>query len=180
MDALDHVHTERLCLREPSLDDLEVVHRIQADPATNVYNPAGPVRHSAQTQGMIEDWRQARVATGFGYWTVRESCDGPLIGVGGLTGKTIDGVPVLNLYYRFTPEAWGQGYATELAVAALNLASSADPPRPVVAVCREANAPSRRVAERAGLVPAGTTLHNGAPSLVYESPEHPLFSQLRI
>jgi RimJ/RimL family protein N-acetyltransferase len=174
----DHAHTGRLCLCEPGDEDTEAVHRIHADPATNVYNPAGPVQDIARTREMMELWRRGRAETGHGYWAVRESCDGPVLGVGGILPKTVEGIPVFNLYYRFTPGAWGRGYAAEVALAAIDLAAVGQA-RPVLAVCHEDNAPSRRVAERAGMVPAGTVLHNGSPRLVYESPELPSFRALR-
>jgi len=62
-----------------------------------------------------------------------------------------------NLYYRFKPAAWGRGYATEAAAAALRAAEAVAADSPIVARTRPHNEPSRRVAERLGL------LHN--PSL---------------
>ena len=59
---------------------------------------------------------------------------------------------MLNLYYRFTPGAWGQGYATELARTAVTLARKYLPQWPVVARTRAKNIPSIRTAERAGLI----------------------------
>lgn len=57
----------------------------------------------------------------------------------------------MNLYYRFTPSAWGQGYATELARTAVALAQTHFPHWPVIARTRAGNIASMRVAERAGL-----------------------------
>lgn len=174
----EHRHTERLCLREPAAADLDAVHRIHADPATNVYNPAGPVQDLAQTSAMLDDWRQAWTETGYAYWAVRESCDGPVIGIAGILPRTVDGIAVFNLYYRFAPEAWGRGYAAETARAALELAAL-QAARPMIAVCHEDNLASRRVAETVGMVAAGTVLHNGTPRLVYESPKSPSFEARR-
>lgn len=179
MTVLDHVHTERLCLREPAPGDFDAVHRIHADPATNAYNPAGPVSDASQTRAMMETWRRARLETGYGYWVIRASCAGAVLGVGGIQQKIIEGIPAFNLYYRFDPEAWGRGYAVETALAALGRAASARPPRPVIALCREENAPSRRVAERAGMILAGTVPHKDSAHLIYESPGHPSFAALR-
>ncbi|WP_434005000.1 hypothetical protein [Candidatus Dormibacter sp.] len=38
------VQTERLLLRRPVMDDVEAHFVIHGDPATNQYNPNGPVR----------------------------------------------------------------------------------------------------------------------------------------
>ena len=122
--------------------------------------------------------RVGRAEAGHGYWAVRDDCEAAVLGIGGILPKTIEGIPVFNLYYRFAPEAWGRGYAAETAIAAIDLAAEQQS-RPVVAICREANVPSRRVAERVGMTLAGTVLHSGSPCLVYESPKLPSFSALR-
>ncbi len=59
---------------------------------------------------------------------------------------------MLNLYYRFTPSAWGKGYATELARTAVALAREHLPQWPVIALTRVENTASIRTAERAGLL----------------------------
>ncbi len=56
-----------------------------------------------------------------------------------------------NLYYRLAPECQGQGYASELAAAAIAVANQVDPTQPVVAYMLEHNTASWRVAERVGL-----------------------------
>jgi RimJ/RimL family protein N-acetyltransferase len=56
-----------------------------------------------------------------------------------------------NLYYRFTPPAWGLGLAAELVDAALDAARAVEPDRPVIAYLLEHNVESRGRAERAGL-----------------------------
>ena len=115
--------------------------------------------------GWLADW----VRDGFGYWAVARP-DETVIGFGGLRRTTIDGEPVLNLYYRFSPAAWGHGYAGEMVQAALDLAARLDGGEPVVAVIRDVNTPSQRVAERAGLIRAGTIDHGGVPSRLYRLP----------
>jgi RimJ/RimL family protein N-acetyltransferase len=56
-----------------------------------------------------------------------------------------------NLGYRFAPEAWGHGFATEAARASLAAAQEARPRTPVTARVLAANAASVRVLERLGL-----------------------------
>jgi hypothetical protein len=59
--------------------------------------------------------------------------------------------------------------------AALRLAEHLSAEGPVVALIRYANAPSRRVAARAGLVPTGLTQHGGVSTLIYRRPDRPGF-----
>lgn len=156
------VRTERLSLDRPTIGDLPAVHAIHADPRTNRHNPAGPATDLPASRRMVEEWLAHWDRFGFGYWAVRESPGGEVIGAGGVRHR--DGA--LNLYYRFAVSAWGRGFATELAIAAVRLAARDLPGVPVVAVVHPDNAASRRVAERAGLHPAGPTRHHGGMRLL--------------
>ena len=75
-----------------------------------------------------------------------------VIGFGGGEYRVWREREVLNLYYRLTPGAWGQGYAAEVARAAVSLARTYLPQWPVVARTRAENIPSIRTAQRAGLI----------------------------
>jgi RimJ/RimL family protein N-acetyltransferase len=48
-----------------------------------------------------------------------------------------------NLYYRFTPAAWGRGLAAELVTTAIECAHAVAPERPVIAHLLEHNLESR-------------------------------------
>lgn len=74
-----------------------------------------------------------------------------MIGIGGIRRDYWQEQEVLNLYYRFSPRAWGHGYATEVAQAAVQIARRYLPNVPLVARIRPANTPSIRVVERIGL-----------------------------
>ncbi len=97
------------------------------------------------------------VRDGLGYWTARLRDDllgtalraGDVVGTGGCALRV--GTSWWNLYYRFTPAAWGTGLAAELVTAALDAAHAVDPDRPVIAYLLEHNAESRGRAERSGL-----------------------------
>lgn len=79
-----------------------------------------------------------------------------VIGFGGVHYISAgSGGEVLNLYYRFTPAAWGNGYAGKLARAAFDLAAEHDPQTPVIARMPPSNRASERVAQRIGLFHVG-------------------------
>ena len=75
-----------------------------------------------------------------------------VLGFGGVERRLWRDQEVLNLYYRFTPSAWGQGYATELAQTAVTLAREHLSSFPVIARTRSKNLAAQRVAQRAGLL----------------------------
>ncbi|MEV7023431.1 GNAT family N-acetyltransferase [Kitasatospora sp. NPDC093558] len=146
--------TGRLLLTRPQDDDVEAVFAVHGDPETNRYNPYGPHRDRSESRAMLDTFLARWTRDGVGYCAVatREE-PGVVIGFAGVCLHTLDGEAVFNLYYRFRPSAWGLGYAAEAARAALAEALPRFPGLPVTALIRADNAPSRRLAERLGLVP---------------------------
>ena len=74
-----------------------------------------------------------------------------------------------NLAYRIACEHWGHGFATEVGAAAIEAAHAADNTVPVIAWIVANNEPSRRVAERLGLVNYGERVdtNDGQRRLAY-------------
>ena len=87
---------------------------------------------------------------GVGYAVVEH--DGRPVGLCGLRPLELHGRSCWNLYYRFSPAAWGRGFATTAAREAVALARGRTPTLPVLARTRPANTAAVRVAERAGLL----------------------------
>lgn len=163
--------TDRLSLRRPTEKDLTAVHEVHADPETNRHNPAGPVTEVEQSRRMLQGWIDHWECHGFGYWAVVRPADGRVLGFSGLERRKVAGGPVLNLYYRYRPEAWGAGYATEAARAAREMAETHLAGEELVALVRDTNTPSAHVAERIGLIPDDRTIdYGGVPTLVYRIP----------
>lgn len=155
------VITARLRLCRPVPADLADVFRVHGDPETQRYNPDGPDRDLAASRARLEQWLEHWAEHGFGYWVVRAAsegtvpaaADGTVLGFGGVRLEEWDGEPVLNLYYRLAPTAWGRGIATELARAAVALGRQLRPELPVQAYAPSDNIPSQRTALAAGLHP---------------------------
>jgi RimJ/RimL family protein N-acetyltransferase len=169
----DEVTTLRLGLRRPCVEDIPALHVILANPKANLHNPAGPVPDLATTEELVKNWRAHWYEHGFGYWTVRTLADGEVVGVAGVRMTTADTEPKLNLYYRFAPEAWGRGLATEAASAALEMGASARPGLRAMAIVHPENLPSQRVAERVGLRRVGEVHHGGGTRWLYLTPQQP-------
>lgn len=151
------VQTERLTLRRVQPDDGLALFAIDGDPATHLHNPAGPARSLADADERLREWVRRWEVDGFGYWAIARSTPTAsstspgVIGFGGVQRIHWRERDVLNLYYRFTPSAWGQGYAAEMARMAVTLARAHLAPWPVVARTRPANIASIGAAESAGL-----------------------------
>lgn len=163
--------TRRLMLRPPRASDLDTLMAFYADPAVTRFcaaaTPQGRDAIAAQLQGWIAHWR----SHGFGHWAIAER-DRPdtLIGFGGLMYRSIAGHAGLYLYYRITPQAWGRGLASEMALHAMAEAFEQRHADAVAAAVLPSNAPTRRTLEGLGLRLKGTLADGpgSAAALLYE------------
>lgn len=148
------VSTERLILRRLQPTDGPAMFAVHGDPETYHYSPATPHPDLATSEDMLRACLHHWETYGIGYWTVTlaSGAQEQIIGFGGVEHRVWRERDILNLYYRFTPRVWGQGYATEMARIAVNLACTYLPQWPIVARTRAHNLPSIRTAERAGLL----------------------------
>lgn len=166
--STSHTRTERLVLDRPHPSDLEDIFEIHSDPRTNMHNPAGPSSR-AFCEERLARWMTEWHNDHLGVWVVREKVEGPAIGVGGLSHKMLGEQEVWNLSYRFRPESWGNGYATELARFAIRLPGSDVADHPIVAIVRPSNIESANVARKVGLQLIGRIPYGGVDSDIYSS-----------
>lgn len=160
--SIAHRRTARLVLRPPELSDRDFLIDLFARPEVVAHRPHPVPDEPAASIARLARERAHWVEHGFGRWMLLR--DGRPIGAGGLTRKA--GVPDLNLSYHLHPEAWGQGYASELVAEALAVAFGPLDARRVVGLVRPANPASRRVLERAGFVSEGQVMLDGAPTVL--------------
>lgn len=164
--------TARLLLRPPRMDDLDTMFAIYSDPATNQFNPNGPIKELSQAQAFIDAWVRHWAEQGYGWWAVatREAPD-EIIGFGGVALMKYLDVERVNLGYRFGVPAWGKGYATELGRAALDYAINELNLPEVYGLVRPTHQASIHVLEKIGLqrVDVLDEVPGQAPSLVYRA-----------
>ena len=151
---VDHRHerTQRLRLDAVTIGDLDELFALHSDPDVWRHFPSARHTERERTAAMLARIEQDWVVDGLGFWSVRAVDSGdaadPIIGIGGCALRYD---AVWNLYYRFTPGAWGHGYAAEMIAAARAAAHDVRPDLPVIAYLLEHNEGSRRAAERTGL-----------------------------
>jgi ribosomal-protein-alanine N-acetyltransferase len=143
------LRTSRLVLRRPVVGDLEAVWRIHADPLACAHNPGDAIETRAEAEERFRGWDAHWERNGFGYWTVVR--DGQVVGFCGIKRMELGARPVLNLFYRLDPAAWGGGIATEAATAVVAWADENPHGETLIARVRPGNAASLKVAEKAGL-----------------------------
>jgi RimJ/RimL family protein N-acetyltransferase len=149
---LRDVVTERLDLRRfvaSDLDELAVVFA-NVDVWRFPYE-RGLTRDetAAFLDAQIRHWDDYR----FGCWVARERLDGHLVGYVGLSVPTFlpEILPAVEVGWRFHPDAWGKGFATEGARAGLREAFTTLGLDEVCSVPQDGNPASARVAERLGM-----------------------------
>jgi ribosomal-protein-alanine N-acetyltransferase len=145
------MRTERLRLTMPVATDAAGVFAILGDPRTVEHNPSDRLADPDAAAELVARWIAHWEEHGFGYWCVRESGSDRIIGYAGVKRMQINERPVLNLVYRFVPEVWGQGYATEAASAVVSSVAEEMPAETIVARVRPDNLASQNVALKAVL-----------------------------
>jgi RimJ/RimL family protein N-acetyltransferase len=144
----EDLDTERLSLRALRESDRRAMVELDTDARTNLFNPHPPSPGEADEK--FGKWLRHWSDHGYGYVAITETGSDEIIGIGGVQTRELQGEKVLNLYYRFRPEAWGKGYATEMAMAVVAWAERELSTLPVVISVNVANGRSLRVAERLG------------------------------
>lgn len=141
--------TERLSLRPFRKSDIEDYAALNADPEVLRYLGGGPEpwdrfrssRHMAFLLGHWQVW-------GSGTWAAEHRETGAFIGMVGFSEP--EGWPGCELAWTLARRAWGHGYATETARAALDYAFTVLKRERVISLIQPDNRASIRVAERLG------------------------------
>ena len=159
------LETPRLRLREFLSEDADALACILTDAETMRYYPTLFDRTG------VEDWiarnRRRYEANGHGLWAMILKSTGEFIGDCGVTVQPVDGVDELEIGYHLRRDEWGHGYATEAAQACRDWAFTNRNVDRVISLIRPENMPSRRVAERNGMVLWKEVLWRDLPHCVY-------------
>ncbi|MDY0018824.1 MAG: GNAT family N-acetyltransferase [Anaerolineae bacterium] len=144
-----HIETERLLLRSMQPSDVPVLVQLWTDP--DVTRHMGGPRDPDSLQKSIAKDLQNPDPGPFDLWPVVEKASGQVIGHCGLLDKEVDGATEVELVYVFSKEAWGKGYATEIALALKEYAQTSLNLSRLIALIDLENTASEHVAIKAGL-----------------------------
>ena len=143
------IETERLFMREMTMDDYDALYAVLADPEIMAHYPYAfdEARVMAWIQRNMDRYR----AHGFGLWAVCLKQTGEMIGDCGLTLQNIDGEILPEIGYHIRRDCQRRGYAKEAAKAALDWAFTHTDYPAVYSYCKHTNLPSYRTAEAIGM-----------------------------
>jgi RimJ/RimL family protein N-acetyltransferase len=160
--------TGRLELRAPGDGDLAMLRAYESDAEAMRYIGEGvthPLEHAEATlAGFLAEWPRV----GHGRWNValRESGE-PIGNCGFVRWREGEEDSRPELAYGYVRAAWGRGYATEAAGAALDWAWAVLPFDEIVALTHPENAASQRVLAKLGFEAAGEVVPSHGRRLAY-------------
>lgn len=156
-----------LCLR-PGATTADDYERLFTDPAIECWLRPEPMKpfSRADLERMARRDQAHWERHGYGPWAFRERDSGEFVGRGGLAWATVGGEREVELPWAVTPAFQNRGYATEMAMAALDIAREAGLER-VVSLTLPSNLASRRIMEKIGLNYSGEIEHVGMTHVLY-------------
>lgn len=162
------LETARLTLRPITMRDLDDLQRlIYGDVEATKYLPTRKPWPIGETQALVSWWVGQWQARNFGVWAVIETATGEFLGDCGLMYMP-SVTHTIELMYAFGKSAWGKGYATESAQAAIRHGFDEIGLERIVALAEPENVGSRRVMEKIGMHFDGiSTRYYGAELAAY-------------
>jgi [ribosomal protein S5]-alanine N-acetyltransferase len=148
------LQTARLLLREFTPQDADALALVLSDPETMRYYPA-PYDRTGVEQ-WIERNRQRYRDDGVGLWAMKltktpDSEFHKIVGDCGIILQEVEGERLYEIGYHLRRDFWGQGLATEAAIACRDWAFAHLNADRLISLIRPENLPSSRVAERTGM-----------------------------
>jgi ribosomal-protein-alanine N-acetyltransferase len=172
------LHTERLTLREFLAQDTDALAVVLSDPEAMKYFPA-PL-NLAQTKEWIDRNQRRYAEDGVGLWAMAWKATGEVIGDCGIIRQQVDGEYLFEIGYHLRRDHWGQGIATEAAIACREWGFANLNVERIISLIRPENTPSRRVAQRNGMTIWKEVEWRGLRHFVYavERPKPNLLNKL--
>jgi len=159
MAASTKIETERLVLRRPRLSDAKALHALYGDPEVMRFIGDGSTLTPAKTKAWIEKALTRWKADGFGHFVIEK--DRKVIGRAGFlvwdpdewrtgTLAELGEHAAVELGWMLAREHWGNGYATEAAVALRDYGFKELRFERLISLISHGNDASVKVAERIG------------------------------
>lgn len=148
------IETERLILREILPTDIDGLFELDSDPEVHRYLGNKPVTNKDQIVHVINYIRQQYIDNGIGRWAIIDKKTNDFIGWTGLkfvTDLTNNHKNYYDLGYRLIKKYWGQGIATETAIASLDYAFDKLKADEIYAMADCENDGSNKILKKVGL-----------------------------
>ncbi|HFA47860.1 MAG TPA: N-acetyltransferase [Bacteroidetes bacterium] len=158
------LQTERLMLRELTVDDAAHFYNLNTDPLVIKYTGDPPFDNIGHAYSFLKQYEQYK-KYGYGRWAVIRKEDKEWLGWCGL--KYEKEYKETDIGYRFYRKYWNKGYATEAAKASLEYGLNKLNLKTIVGRAMKENPASIRVFEKIGMSYVEDFIYEGAPAVLY-------------
>jgi RimJ/RimL family protein N-acetyltransferase len=157
------LETPRLALRQFTEDDVDDLFNLNSDPEVMRYLTGGKPTPREEIRDQFIPFHLAvyERLDRLGTWAAESTASGEFLGWFHFRPGPGSDITNIDLGYRLRRSAWNKGYATEGSRALISLGFTGLGVRRVFAHAMTVNAASRRVMEKCGLTPVGTTPYEG-------------------
>lgn len=150
------IESNRLLLTEITWDDLENIHALHSIPEVDEFNTLGIPKNIEETREVIrpiiEELRSAKRYHISWKIEIKDSLD--FIGLAGMV-LSADKYRSCEIYYKFSPSYWSNGYATEVSKALIKFGFEEFKMHIVGAGVATKNIQSIKVLEKSGMTREG-------------------------
>lgn len=144
------LETERLYLREFTIEDAQLLLELNSDPRVTKYTEYGTMSTLEEAQKKLNTDILLQYKNKLGRWAVFIKSNDEFIGWCGVKYSEIDKAHTLG--YRFFYKHWGKGYATEAAKASLEYALNVLNIKKIISKAMKENNASINVMKKLGMV----------------------------
>ena len=157
--------TNRLYLRRLTIDDAKSLYLLNLDPDVIKYTGDKPFKNMADAKTFLTNYDHYKKYD-FGRWAVINKENNKFLGWCGL--KYTQEIEEYDIGFRFFKNEWNKGYATESAVACVNLGFEKYKMSEIVGRAMKENTGSIRVLEKIGLTYDKPFNFDGQEGLIYK------------
>ena len=162
---INMIETKRLILRNWNSQDFTPFYKINSHPQVCQYLPNQLTESESNefAHKIIQKFKEQ----GFGLFALERKDNGTFIGYTGLNTPNFDApfMPNIEIGWRLAFDQWGQGFATEAALAVRNYAFDELNLPEIVSFTVPENTASRRIMEKIGMIydPSSDFCHPDLP-----------------
>ena len=143
------IETERLILREMVIDDAQDMLRLHSNHQVQKYTGEVVITSLEEIRNKIKEFQSRDENRGFGRWVTILKKGKQFVGWAGLA--YLPEFDEIDLGYRFLPEYWGLGIATEASRAILTYGFDSLKLTKIIAIVMKENKVSIKVMEKVGM-----------------------------
>ena len=144
------IETDRLIIREFNDKDVEAIYDFSSNPEVNKYTGDKLIESLGEVKHIINNiWLKEYKKYGYGRWAIIYKPDNKVIGFAGL--KYLPEFNETDLGFRFLPEYWNKGIATEASKEIIKYGFENFDLNRIIGIAMPENIGSCKVLEKSGL-----------------------------